>query len=69
MKHLYRFAPNFNNSESKNCSFCNKPYSMSELFENYGFSKDTCRSCLREKDINLLLSNNYLQPIWRSNRL
>ncbi|MGD2087773.1 MAG: class I SAM-dependent methyltransferase [Candidatus Aminicenantes bacterium] len=45
--------------------FCEKKYKTDELFEDYGLSKNVCPGCLKRKEINLILSNQFLKPIWR----
>lgn len=47
------------------CEFCGKSYQTDILFEDFGFNKNVCPSCLKKKNINLLLSNENIQPIWR----
>ncbi len=50
------------------CDFCNKNFTTSKIFENYGFSKNVCPSCLRDKRINITLSNKYVKPVYRSRK-
>lgn len=47
------------------CDFCTKKYKSDILFEDYGFSKNACPKCLKINEINLILSNKFLKPIWR----
>jgi hypothetical protein len=47
------------------CDFCGSLYLTDFLFENFGFNKKVCSVCLRKKEINILLSNNNIKPIWR----
>ncbi len=47
------------------CGFCGKEYQTSEIFENYGFGKNVCRNCLKIPEINILLSNEFVKPVWR----
>jgi ubiquinone/menaquinone biosynthesis C-methylase UbiE len=51
--------------EKRECEFCGMKYQTDILFEDFGFSKNVCPSCLKKKDINLLLSNENIQPVWR----
>jgi hypothetical protein len=47
------------------CDFCKKEYLTDELFEDFGFGKNVCRDCLKIKDVNIVLSNDYVKPFWR----
>ena len=47
------------------CTFCNNNYYSDIIFEKFGFYKDICIDCLRDKDNNIRISNLFLQPIWR----
>jgi ubiquinone/menaquinone biosynthesis C-methylase UbiE len=49
----------------KKCHFCGESYETDHLFENYGFSKNVCKNCLKDNEINIILSNEYVKPIWR----
>ncbi len=49
----------------QNCDFCKKKYKTDVLFEDYGFSKNVCPKCIKIKEINLIISNKFLKPIWR----
>jgi len=50
---------------NENCDYCGDIYLTDELFEDYGFTKKVCSSCLIQPEINIELSNIYIQPIWR----
>jgi ubiquinone/menaquinone biosynthesis C-methylase UbiE len=73
-----KFKPGFSSPYSMNppikpptiqvCDFCKKKYKTDLLFEDYGFSKNVCPKCLKIKEINLMLSNRYIKPIWRKRR-
>lgn len=52
----------------RKCEFCKLVYETDKLFETFGFSKNVCPSCLKVTKINLLLSNEYIQPIWRERK-
>ncbi len=47
------------------CEYCGVKYNSDELFEDFGFSKKVCPSCLKNIDINIELSNKFVKPIWR----
>ena len=47
------------------CEYCGKKYQSDELFEDFGFSKKVCLSCIKITDINIELSNKFIKPIWR----
>jgi ubiquinone/menaquinone biosynthesis C-methylase UbiE len=61
----YRVKPPIIPTTEMICDFCGRAYKSNKLFENYGFSKNVCEKCLMNKNINLLLSNMYVKPIWR----
>lgn len=62
----YKIFPQIAMSKKLTCDFCSHEYLPDPVFETFGFSKHVCHTCLMKKDINLDLSNNYIQPIWRS---
>jgi ubiquinone/menaquinone biosynthesis C-methylase UbiE len=47
------------------CSFCDKDYTTDLLFEDYGFNRPVCKSCLKKSEVNILLSNMNVKPVWR----
>jgi ubiquinone/menaquinone biosynthesis C-methylase UbiE len=47
------------------CEFCGNDYQTDTLFEDFGFNKQVCPLCLKGRSINLLLSNENIQPLWR----
>ncbi len=61
----YIISPPINSIEEKECSLCNKQYETDVLFDDFGFDKNICPICLKNKDINIQLSNTSLQPVWR----
>jgi len=61
----YLINPPVEVSEFKICYFCNKKYKSDSLFESYGFDINVCGDCLKNKEINIDLSNKHIQPIWR----
>jgi len=64
----YIIMPPIQKPEIRTCDFCQKKYETSKLFENFGFNTNVCPSCLKNKDVNILLSNKYVQPIWRKRK-
>ena len=62
----YIISPPFNPLEQKVCDLCARNYETDRLFEDFGFDKNICPSCLNNKNINIKLLNTSLQPIWRS---
>lgn len=65
LKYTYLINPVFKLNEIANCEYCGREYKFHRNFENYGFAKDVCLTCLKSPRINIELSNNYIQPIWR----
>jgi ubiquinone/menaquinone biosynthesis C-methylase UbiE len=47
------------------CDFCGEKYLTDELFEAFGFGKNVCSECLKLPDVNILLSNEFVKPVWR----
>lgn len=47
------------------CEFCDNDYFTDEIFEDYGFSKNVCKACLKIPEINFRLSNEFVKPVWR----
>jgi len=43
------------------CSFCNSPYEMNSFFGDYGFDKNFCEICIKDKLVNLELRNKHLK--------
>ena len=64
----YIINPIIQKPETRFCDFCGDGYDTSSLFENFGFSKNVCPDCLKNNEINLLLSNKFLEPIWRNRK-
>lgn len=65
----YIISPPFPPPENKLCDLCKNEYMTDSVFEDYGFDKNICPTCLRNKNISILLSNTSIQPIWRSRSL
>lgn len=61
----YIINPDLMNIEKRKCDFCSSDYFTSDIFEDYGFGKNVCNSCLKVPEINILLSNEYVKPVWR----
>ncbi len=47
------------------CDFCHKEYTTDKIFEDYGFCKNVCNDCLKIPINNIILTNDYVKPIWR----
>lgn len=62
----YIMNPDLIESHTENCDICGCNYMTDNIFENYGFNANVCQECLRKKDINISLSNNNVQPVWRA---
>jgi hypothetical protein len=61
----YIINPPILKPKEKRCSFCDKDYITDLLFEDFGFSRSVCKSCLKNSEVNILLSNLYVKPVWR----
>jgi len=61
----YLVNPPVKSPHREKCEFCGQSYYTDEMFENFGFNVKVCKQCIRKKNINILLSNKYIQPIWR----
>ena len=64
----YIFNPSVIETHDEKCDFCSNSYNTDVLFEKFGFDKNVCPECIKDIDINLLLSNNHLQGIWRDRK-
>ena len=62
----YIINPPLKESSCSFCDYCGNAFQTSELFENYGFTRPVCESCLRKPSINFELANDFVQPIWRN---
>jgi hypothetical protein len=65
LRYAYMVDPEFNTDEQVACEYCGKNYRAHEIYEYYGFAKKVCPDCLMIPEINIELSNKYVQPIWR----
>jgi SAM-dependent methyltransferase len=52
-------------SSNRECHFCGQIVEPDLLFENFGFSIPICSQCLQIPALNLVASNEHLQPRWR----
>jgi len=52
--------------QNEECSFCRKEYFTHPLFEDYGFNRPVCYDCLKKPEVNILLSNFHVKPVWRA---
>lgn len=50
---------------AERCAICAAEYRSDEVFEDYGFDRPICPECLRRPDVNIMLSNEHVKPIWR----
>ena len=50
------------------CEFCGVEYKTHPLFEDFGFSKKVCGDCLENSEVNIILSNNHVKPVWRKRK-
>jgi len=61
----FSFNPPKLSDEIRNCHNCSKEYNTDAIFEDFGFSINVCKDCLKQPDINIKLSNAHVKPIWR----
>lgn len=61
----YIINPPIKGREKLICEFSREEYFSDEIFEDFGFTKKVSPKMLRKKDINILLCNEFIQPIWR----
>lgn len=61
----YSIDPPIQSPVDEVCGFCGQTYMTDSLFEQYGFSVSACPRCLQEPEVNILLANTKVQPIWR----
>jgi SAM-dependent methyltransferase len=64
----HQINPPLLDSTEKECEFCGSKYLTSSIYENFGFAKLVCMDCLKEPNVNILLSNTQIQPIWRNRK-
>jgi len=65
LSYTHLINPVFDIDDKVVCEYCRREYKIHKTFEHYGFTKMVCPICLRISQINMELSNNYVQPIWR----
>ncbi len=61
----YEIEPALISPKDEICDFCGNNYNTDKIFEYYGFAKKVCPLCLKKIDVNIELSNKYLNPVWR----
>ncbi|MCE1165024.1 MAG: methyltransferase domain-containing protein [Bacteroidetes bacterium] len=64
----YKINPPLLHPEERTCDFCGCGYTSDPLFEDYGFSKKVCPSCLGKSDINITLCCENIKPVWRKRK-
>ena len=64
----YLIDPPIKQPQKQNCYYCGSKYTTSTIFEDYGFVKKVCPECLKKQNVNIELSNKYIQPIWRKRK-
>jgi SAM-dependent methyltransferase len=64
----YIFNPSIIETHKERCNFCSNNYNTNLLFEKFGFNKNVCSKCLKSVEINLFISNNNLQGVWRDRK-
>lgn len=64
----YVINPQILKPEKRKCDFCDETYMTDPLFEDFGFNKNVCPSCLKKPEINIMLSNQHIKPIWRKRK-
>jgi ubiquinone/menaquinone biosynthesis C-methylase UbiE len=62
----YLVNPPFDDQHERQCEYCGANYTVNQLFENFGFSKNVCGNCMVKPEINIYLANTHLQPVWRT---
>ena len=65
----YEIDPPVLNPSKRTCSYCEQEYKTDVLFEDFGFSKNVCNSCLAVPENNIELSNLAVKPIWRKRKI
>lgn len=51
--------------EVRQCYYCKGEYLTDEIFEDFGFSRNVCWKCLKNRNINIELAVKFVKPIWR----
>jgi SAM-dependent methyltransferase len=64
----YIFDPPVKDSVVQKCEYSGIEYKSDPVFEDYGFTKKVSPDKLKEQDVNIELSNKYIQPIWRKRK-
>jgi len=65
LRYTYIMNPRFETDEQATCAYCQRTYIVDKIFEHHGFAQKVCPACLRIPRINVELSNEYVQPLWR----
>ncbi|MCK4662463.1 MAG: class I SAM-dependent methyltransferase [Bacteroidales bacterium] len=64
----YIINPPVKTHRKETCEFSGEEYLTDPVFEDYGFSKKVSPNSLKKFNINIELSNKYIQPIWRKRK-
>jgi ubiquinone/menaquinone biosynthesis C-methylase UbiE len=64
----YQIGPALIPPTEKTCDHCHNNYVTDKIFENFGFSCNVCPDCLKKPEINILISNKFVKPIWRKRK-
>ena len=64
----YIMNPPIKQSVLEICEYSGEQYESDSLFEDYGFLKKVSPEMLKNFDVNIELSNKYIQPIWRQRK-
>lgn len=62
----YLINPPIQEPHNQKCDLCGMQYLTHKIFENFGFNKHVCPTCLSVKENSLELSNFNILPVWRS---
>lgn len=65
----YLINPPLRELQKDICEFSGKEYETDKLFEDFGFTKNVSPQALSNPQINILLCNNFLKPIWRKRKI
>jgi len=61
----HQVEPALSSGGERTCEYCAESYTYHPLFEDHGFTKQVCGTCLRIPRVNLELTHKHLNLIWR----